>query len=218
MKDLNNEILGSNNQILISYFFRLRYDNFISELLLKYAKFLNEKKKQNCGRLYIPEIILGNNFYSKVRRFERLFYNGTVIDCARIFFKKEFLEVEMFDENLTGPEDWDLDKRLRKKGDILFHQFNRYDSTKWNADLLNLIKKIDQQFLNNTFIYHNEKSMNFKKNLYKNPHIQKILVNIYRNGQIMILIYVATRTSQIDYYFRKGELFKNIQNLHLFFH
>ena len=76
------------------------------------------KRRSKIVGLYIPEIILGNNFYSKVRRFERLFYNGTVIDCARIFFKKEFFEVGMFDENLTGPEDWDLDKRL--SGDVLF--------------------------------------------------------------------------------------------------
>lgn len=38
--------------------------------------------------LYIPEVILGNSYWSKVRRFERSFYDGTVIDCAR-FVKKD---------------------------------------------------------------------------------------------------------------------------------
>jgi len=41
--------------------------------------------------LYIPEIILGNKYWSKVRRFEREFYDGTVVDCCRVF-KKDFFE------------------------------------------------------------------------------------------------------------------------------
>ena len=39
--------------------------------------------------LHIPEIVLGNNYFSKVRRFERRFYDGTVIDGARFFIKKK---------------------------------------------------------------------------------------------------------------------------------
>ena len=34
--------------------------------------------------LNIPEIILGDDFFSKVRRFERSFYNNTVIDGSRV--------------------------------------------------------------------------------------------------------------------------------------
>ena len=41
--------------------------------------------------LYIPEIILGNSFFSRVRRFERSFYTGTVIDCVRIIRKDIFI-------------------------------------------------------------------------------------------------------------------------------
>ena len=39
--------------------------------------------------LHIPECVLGKNYFSRVRRFERSFYNGTVIDGAR-FFKNPF--------------------------------------------------------------------------------------------------------------------------------
>ncbi|MFC1644691.1 glycosyltransferase [Patescibacteria group bacterium] len=68
--------------------------------------------------LYVSEIVTGKKFFSKVRRFERSFYDATVVDCARFIKKESFLEVEGFDENLTGPEDWDLDKKLRGIGKL----------------------------------------------------------------------------------------------------
>jgi glycosyltransferase involved in cell wall biosynthesis len=66
--------------------------------------------------LYISEIVMGTSFWSQVRRFERSFYDGTVIDCVRFVQKEAFQKVGGFDENLTGPEDWDLDKKLRAIG------------------------------------------------------------------------------------------------------
>ncbi|MFC1609273.1 glycosyltransferase [Patescibacteria group bacterium] len=66
--------------------------------------------------LYVSEIVMGKKFFSKVRRFERKFYDATVVDCARFIKKESFQEVGGFDENLTGPEDWDLDKKLRGIG------------------------------------------------------------------------------------------------------
>ena len=62
--------------------------------------------------LYIPEIVLGNSYWGKVRRFERSFYDGTVIDCARFIRKDTFEQVGGFDLNMTGPEDWDFDFHL----------------------------------------------------------------------------------------------------------
>lgn len=59
---------------------------------------------------YIPEIIVGAGFWIKVRNFERSFYNGTRIDAIR-FIKREFWI--SFDENLTGAEDWDWDRRFQ---------------------------------------------------------------------------------------------------------
>ena len=66
--------------------------------------------------LHIPEIVLGKKFFSKVRRFERSFYDGTVIDGVRFIKKDKFLEAGGFDERLYAAEDWDLDKRLKKLG------------------------------------------------------------------------------------------------------
>ena len=70
----------------------------------------------NVDALYVPERIVGDGFWIKVRDFERSFYTGTVIDAVRFIRRDLFLRLEGFDETLIGPEDWDFDRRLRKIG------------------------------------------------------------------------------------------------------
>ena len=103
-------------------------------------------KKTNSIALYISEIVMGNNLWSKVRRFERSFYDGTVIDCVRFIKKNIFVKVRGFDESMTGPEDWDLDKKIRQIGKT------------------ELVK---------TPIYHNETEFNLKKYLFKKSYYAK---------------------------------------------
>ncbi len=87
--------------------------------------------------LYIPEIIMGESFWCKVRRFERSFYDGTLIDCARFIRKDKFLEVGGFDESMSGPEDWDLDRKLRQVGKTgliaspIYHNEAEFDLKKY---------------------------------------------------------------------------------------
>ena len=79
------------------------------------------KEMQTDGviALHIEEVILGLGKLAKIRRFERSFYSGTVIDGARFFHRTRFSEIGGFDAELPpGPEDWDLDKRLKKLGRI----------------------------------------------------------------------------------------------------
>ncbi len=66
--------------------------------------------------MYIPEIIVGNGFWIAVRNFERSFYIGTCIDGVRFIRRELFLELGGFDLSLTGPEDWDLDRRVNDTG------------------------------------------------------------------------------------------------------
>lgn len=100
-----------------------------------------ELTHRNLVALYIPEIILGNSFFSKVRNFERSFYNGTVVDATRFIEKGIFMNVGGFDETMSGPEDWDLDKKIKRKGSIgiitsvLFHDESEFNLKKY------LIKK-----------------------------------------------------------------------------
>lgn len=73
-------------------------------------------EKRNFAAVYIPERIVGNSFWIKVRDFERGFYNATCIDCVRFVNKAKFAEIGGFDETMTGPEDWDFDRRINGAG------------------------------------------------------------------------------------------------------
>ncbi len=73
---------------------------------------------RECTGLYIPEIVLGQGALARVRRFERSFYDGTVIDAARFFRREVFAAIGGFDLAMTGTEDWDLDKELRRRGKV----------------------------------------------------------------------------------------------------
>ena len=121
-------------------------ENVIEECVEKFRNWKLETRNSELVALYIPEIIMGESFWCKVRRFERSFYNGTVIDCARFIRKDKFLEVGRFDESISGPEDWDLDKKLRNIGKV------------------ELIKAP---------IYHNEAEFNLKKYLNKKAYYAK---------------------------------------------
>jgi len=78
-------------------------------------------RKMEAIALHIPEIVLGKNYFSRVRRFERSFYDGTPVDGARFFHRRTFVKVGGFDEPLFvkgSGEDWDIDKIVRKYGVI----------------------------------------------------------------------------------------------------
>lgn len=93
--------------------------------------------KTKSVALYISEIVLGDSLWGKARRFERSFYDGTVIDCVRFIDRKVFIEVGGFDETLTGPEDWDLDKKIRQIGKTallktpIFHDEEEFNLKKY---------------------------------------------------------------------------------------
>jgi glycosyltransferase involved in cell wall biosynthesis len=67
----------------------------------------------------IPEVFIGEGYWAKVRGFERTFYDGIwYLEAARCFRREQFVNMGGFDERLIGPEDWDLDQRLRAEGDF----------------------------------------------------------------------------------------------------
>jgi glycosyltransferase involved in cell wall biosynthesis len=68
--------------------------------------------------LHIPEKIVGEGYWIKVRDFEGSFYRGTVIEAVRFMRRTVFLQLGGFDTSLCGPEDWDLDKRVRSVGSV----------------------------------------------------------------------------------------------------
>jgi len=118
-----------------------------------------------CVALHIPEVVLGTSFWSKVRRFERSFYNGTVIDGARFFNKQVFEKVGGFDESMSGPEDWDIDKKMKTQGDIGLLK-SEEDLGKWPLKKFIIAKGINPVKYG-VAIYHNEAEFDLKKYLDK---------------------------------------------------
>jgi len=81
------------------YYLYLDADMILSPNVIKECV-LNIK---NLHGLYIPEIIQGDSFWNKVRKFERTFYDKTVIDCVRFLPLSILKRVGGFDESLIGP-------------------------------------------------------------------------------------------------------------------
>lgn len=109
-------------------------------------KCINKCEKENCIALYIPERIIGEGWWIRVRDFERSFYNATCIDAVRFVKRDEFLKVKGFDENFFVAEDWDFDRKIKEVGKV---------------DIINIP------------LYHNEGKFNLKKYLRKKYYYSK---------------------------------------------
>ena len=118
------------------YLLFLDSDMSISKSLIQVCVYNLETKKDIVG-LYIRELVTGTSFWSRVRRFERSFYDATAIDGLRFLRKDIFLKSGGFDEKLYACEDWDLDKRIKKYGRVdfistpLYHNESKFDIKKY---------------------------------------------------------------------------------------
>jgi hypothetical protein len=119
--------------------------------------------RYNNIALHIPEIILGKNYWSQVHRFERSFYDGTVIDGARFFKKEIFVQVNGFDPTMSGPEDWDIDKKIKAIGEIGLLPISKNRNKISNQFIRD--KGIKDEYEN--VIFHNESEFNLKPYLNK---------------------------------------------------
>jgi len=82
-------------------------------------------KMKKYDSLYIPELIIGGSFFTKVRNFERQFYTGVSgIDAVR-FVKRGYCP--FFDESMSGPEDACFDFRVPGKKGITKAYYYHHD-------------------------------------------------------------------------------------------
>ncbi len=111
-------------------------DMRLSENVL--AECLEAFKDPSVAGLYIPEEVVGSGYWIKVRNFERSFYDATPIDGVRGVRKELFLKLGGFDLSLCGPEDWDLNIRMKALGELrLINSTLRHDegAFKWGRYL-----------------------------------------------------------------------------------
>lgn len=145
-------------------------DMILSPILIENCvKFINST---NAIALHIKEIVLGKNYFSQVRRFERSFYDGTVVDGARFFIKDKFSEVKGFDESMSGPEDWDIDKKIKRVGNIALLPQGDTIVLNWNMGEFINNRGIDFKNYSNV-IFHNEAEFNLKEYLAKKGYYSK---------------------------------------------
>ena len=103
--------------------------------------------------LYIPETIKTKGLFAKIRNWERQFYNMTPIDVVRFVRAKN---CPLFDENMSGPEDSDWDRRVKGKRTITYNDYHHYD----NVSLLSYCKK--KKYYTTSMGYFQEKNPNDK--------------------------------------------------------
>ncbi len=99
-------------------------DQGISSFLLNECVSMMQK---GYDALYIPEKIVANSFFGRIRAFERTFYTGTPIDCVRFL---RLVNCPRFDTELHGPEDSDFDRRVSGKRGITRAFLYHYDDIK----------------------------------------------------------------------------------------
>lgn len=160
------------------YLMFLDADMRLASGLIKKAVLKMEIDSSLAG-LYIPEIIPGNSFWNRLRNFERSFYNASAIDCVRIIKQSVFKKTGGFDKNLTGPEDWDFDKKIRQIGKVKLLQAKK--AVIYHQEDFNLLK-----YLKKKSYYSKSFNRYIKKWGQNDPDIKKQFNPFYRGLGIFI--------------------------------
>lgn len=177
-----------------------------------------EIQRTQVMALHIYEIVLGKGVLASVRRFERSFYSGTVIDGARFFSRDLFCAIKGFDEDLlAGPEDWDLDKKIKNFGMIgLLSKGNSYWDWEFNSFVGNRGVLHDPKYVG---LYHNEADQNLmqylKKKMYYSPSMVQYRSKWSQDDQD-IRKQLGIRYRYFSVFVESGKWKKILQEPHLF--
>lgn len=113
-------------------------------------------KSKELYALVIPERSVGTGFWAKCKELERSFYIGVDwMEAARFFRADIFKDMNGYDENNTGTEDYDLPQRIQLK---------------YGKEVVGRIEK---------YIIHNEGNFSLLKSMKKKYYYAKNL-NVYK--------------------------------------
>ena len=101
--------------------------------------------EDSLGAVIIPEISVGEGFWTRCKALERSCYIGDdTIEAARFFNNTIFVEMGGYDETIAGGgEDWDLPQRVKQAG----YKNGRIDSLiKHHEGRLSLIKTMKKKY------------------------------------------------------------------------
>ena len=107
------------------YYFFIDADmQLLPETVANCVKMITKKNEA----VIVREIFKGKGYWSKCKALEKNCYTGTGDgEAARFFTKELFVDLDGYDETLTGPEDIDMHKRaeelttIRRAGTILHY-------------------------------------------------------------------------------------------------
>lgn len=90
----------------------------------------------------IPEVSFGDGFWAECKRLERSCYVGDDdIEAARFYERELFVRLGGFDEELNGPEDWDLSRRAASAGASIARVSSLIRHDEGRLELVALLKK-----------------------------------------------------------------------------
>jgi glycosyltransferase involved in cell wall biosynthesis len=170
--------------------------------------------------LRIRETILGTSFGSRLRRFERKFYENTCIDAARIFTRSSILQAGGFDQSsfLTpSAEDWDLDRRINAFGKVGFlkvKSFSNYDIKTIKFISCRGVKSDDKT----PCFFHNESNFTwrwyFNKKIYYTKSIPNYIKKWGKNDEI-VRKQLGIKYRFFVVFFENQKYFRVLQSPHL---
>jgi len=127
---------------------------------------------ETVSGIRIREIVLGTSFGSRVRRFEREFYEDTCVDAARAFKRTALVDANGFDLDCfptPSAEDWDLDRRIAEFGSLNF--LSKNSDERYTVQSSNFAKQMGVISTDDwPCFFHNEAEFSwqwyFKKKIY----------------------------------------------------
>lgn len=129
-----------------------------------------EKINKDSKAIIIPEVSIGEGFWTKCKALEKQCYIGDDdIEAARFFERKIFFNFNGYDESIAGGgEDWDLPARIKEKGD----KISRVNALiKHNEGIFSLINSMKKK-------YYYAKTID--KYIQKHPTLAKKQLTIFR--------------------------------------